>query len=333
MKKYSLAILGIVILALGFLVYKSFNKVEDNKNSKLTKLKVQLQWFDGAQFTGLYVAKQKGYFEQYGLDVELLSGSYAIDPFEVVRAGRADIGMATGDKVLINFANEKDIKALGTVFNQSMACFMAIEGKVTSLDDFKGKTIGIYSNYDTENILLALLNKHNINTNEVNIVEAGDVTAFKKGLISLFPSYIFNEPISMEMEGIKTKLFKPSDYGITFYSDTYFSTEKYYNENKKIISAFLKASAKGWEYVQNHPIDAVKIMIDLNKNMTYNENHVKEERSLNEIIKYLRDGNDQKIHFMLKPKWEEMETALFNIGKIQSKNNIDALCDFNIINE
>ncbi|MEH6764596.1 MAG: ABC transporter substrate-binding protein [Aequorivita antarctica] len=332
MKKYSLIILGLVVIALGVLIYLSLKKEEEGIGD-LTKVRVQLQWFDGAQFTGLYVAKEKGYFKKYGLDVELMSGSYAIDPFEIISAGKADIGMATGDRVLIEFAEKRNIKVFGTVFNESTACFMAIEGKVNSLNDFKGKKIGIYSNYDTENILRALLQKHDISTNKVEIVEAGDVTAFKKGEIDLFPSYVFNEPISMQIEGINTKLFRPSDYGINFYSDTYFSTGKYYKENKNIIKDFLKASAEGWKYTETNQKEAIKIMIELNKNMTYNENHYKEEKSLEEIIKYLGDGNHNQIYYMQKTRWEDMENSLYNIGKINSKGNIDDLCDFEIINK
>src|SRR3990172_2910698 len=139
MKKYSIILLAVAVAILCALLYKTYNREEDKKQAGLTKVRVQLQWFDGAQFIGLYVAKKQNFFEDEELDVELISVSYSIDPFQVVSEGRADIGMATGDRVLIQFAEKRDIKAFGTVFNQSTACFMAMKGKVDSLNNFKGK--------------------------------------------------------------------------------------------------------------------------------------------------------------------------------------------------
>lgn len=333
MRKYSIILLVVALAILGFMLYKNFTRDDDKKQAGLTKVRVQLQWFDGAQFAGLYVAKNNKYFEDEGLDVELIPGSYAIDPFLVVSEGRADIGMATGDRVLIQFAEKRDIKALGTVFNQSLACFMGLKGKVESLENFKGKKIGVYSNYDTENILKSLLLLHNINTSEVTIVQAGDIAAFRTGEIDLFPSYVFNEPILMQLEGIQTKLFYPKEFGVSFYSDTYFSSINYHKNNREVIKKFIKASAKGWEEAKSKQDEAIKIMFSMIKNMTFNENHIKEELSLEEIVKYLGDGNARKINYMRLKKWEEMESLLVKIGKIKQAGNVNSLCDFELIDE
>jgi ABC-type nitrate/sulfonate/bicarbonate transport system substrate-binding protein len=333
LKKYSVFLIATAVAILCLLLYITCNREEDRIQAGLTKVRVQLQWFDGAQFTGLYVAKNKKFFEEVGLDVELISGSYAIEPFQVVSEGSADIGMATADRVLIEFVEKRDIKAFGTVFNQSTACFMAKKGTVETIIDFKGKKIGVYSNYDTENILRALLLKNNINSNDVTIVSAGNLAAFISGDLDLFPSYVFNEPITMQFEGIQTKLFYPKDYGVIFYSDTYFSTDKYYSENREIIKRFLMASAKGWEYAKIHQDESIKIMFSMITNMTYNENHLREEKSLAEIVKYLGDGNDNKVNYMQREKWLEMEKLLVDIGKIKQIGNVDGLCDFKIIED
>ncbi|MDD4637381.1 MAG: ABC transporter substrate-binding protein [Bacteroidales bacterium] len=334
MKKYSIIVLSVaVIAALCLLLYKTCNRAEGNKPAGLTKVRVQLQWFDGTQFIGLYIAQNKKFFEEEGLDVELLSGSYSMDPFQIVSDGRADIGMTTGDRLLMQFAEKGGLKVLGTVFNQSTACFMAMKGKIETVNDFKGKKIGVYSNCDTDNILRALLQLHNIDTSDVNFVQAEDIAAFRTGEIDLFPSYVFNEPIRMELEGIQTKLFFPKDYGVTFYSDIYFSTDKYYKDNRDVIKRFLRASAKGWDYAKNNQKESIKTMFSMFKNMTFDENHVKEEKSLEVISTYLGDGSEHKINYMQREKWLEMEDLLVKIGKIKQSGHVDQLCDFKIIDE
>jgi NitT/TauT family transport system substrate-binding protein len=312
-------------------MYFGCNRESDNKQAPLRKVRVQLQWFDGAQFAGLYVAKNNKYFEREGLDVELISGSYTIDPFQVVREGKADIGMATGDRVLIEGATKKEIKAFGTVFNKSLACFMSKKDRIKDIADFRGKKIGVYRNYDTENVLLAMLKRQNIPQNEVTIVDAGLLDSFKKDEIDLFPSYVINEPISMKLEGTLVDIHYPESIGVEFYSDTYFSDKKYWAENQEVIKKFLKASAEGWREAKNNPEAAMKIMFGMITNMTYEENHKKQLMALEEAIKHLGAGNQGKINLMESHRWLEMEKSLKDIGKIQTLGNVNDLCDFTAV--
>ena len=157
MKKGSIIIGGIILaIVVGAIVYSLKGKTDVELDGK-EKLTVQLQWFDGAQFCGLYVAKEKGFFEEENLVVELIPvNSFTSDPIAILLDGKADIAIATADQVLINKDRGKEIKAFGNVYNRSLACYMYKDGKgIESLSDFQGKKIAVYKKFDTENILLA----------------------------------------------------------------------------------------------------------------------------------------------------------------------------------
>lgn len=329
MKRASILLFACAVIIFGILLYLSIDKKTDKEQAKLVKIKVQLQWFPGSQFAGLYAALDQKYFEAEGLDVELIAGGFGINPFDIVRGKRADIGIATGDQVLIQSYDKKEFMAFGTVFNRSIACFMAKKGKVSGLEGFKGKTVGVYRSFDTENILLAMLKQHNINTNELKIVDASILETFYKDEINIFPSYRINEPITAKLEkNLDVDLFNPEDYGVQFYSDTYFATSEYFKNNKDVLKKFIKASAKGWDYAKKNQALTLKAVLNYNKNLMTKENEEKERLSLQEAIKYLGDGNNNQIHFMDKNRWKNMEKLLFGINKVNSEGNIEAICDF-----
>jgi putative hydroxymethylpyrimidine transport system substrate-binding protein len=341
MKKGSI-IIGVVIFAVvSLIIWRSCNGKSDVELDGKEKLTVQLQWFDGAQFCGLYVAQEKGFFEEEKLVVELNPvNSFTSDPIAILLDGKADIAIATADQVLINKDKGKEIKAFGNVFNRSLACFMYKDGKsINSLTDFQGKKIAVYKKFDTENILLALKKKDNLNIKENDIYQAGAIDAFVNGEYDILGSYLHNEPIDMRMQGIQVGIIDPEKYGVKFYSDTYIyvpSTEigeGKEKENKK-LERFIRAANKGWEYTRNNPDEAIKIMFAQAKNLSNNETRKeKETKSLQVLLKYLGAGENQYCSFMEKDRWESMEKNLFDIGRISQTGLVNDLCDFDLVSE
>lgn len=318
-----------VSLTFSFWIYnnRKSNVFSPNKD----KISIQLQWIDGPQFMGIYMAEHKDFFRKENIDVEIISGGYATNPFETVRSGRAHIGIATGDQVLIQKSKGEAYKAIGTVFNKSMACFMAKEKTAKYFTDIIGKKVGVYKNFDTENILLSMLLKKGINLDSLEIISAsGNLESFFNNDIDFFPSYRFNEPITAELRNVPVKLFKPEENGIFFYSDTFFCKEEFLSKNKDLVKRFLKAVSKGWEYSKENPDESIDYLINSFNTFT-TENKAKMKKELEVILKHIGAGNNNKPLVMEKSKWEQMEKMLYEINKIDSLYNIDELCDFNLI--
>lgn len=333
MKKHTPKLVIVSLIMITIIIFTWYSKIKNNPITKSNKdqITIQLQWFDGPQFIGLYVAINKGFFEKENIKVNLLSGSYAINPFNKLKDQNVDIAIATGDQILIRQAQGEKFKVFATVFNKSMACFMTKKDKIFSFNEIIGKKVGVYKNFDTENILLSMLKQQKINTNSVNIVDAGSIEAFFNDEIDFFPSYRFNEPITALLRDEPVNVFYPENYGVTFYSDTYFCEESFWLENRDLLKRFLNAAKKGWKYSKDNPSESIDILYKTLKVLTP-ENRIKISKELDVIFENIGSGNNNTPLHMEREKWVNMENNLFQIGKIKNKNYVDELCDFELIN-
>jgi ABC-type nitrate/sulfonate/bicarbonate transport system substrate-binding protein len=336
-KFFILLILIIVVSTTGYFIYRSLNKSSEEAETNSQKVRVQLQWFDGAQFCGMYVAASKGFYRDEGLNVELKSGSFDIVPTAVLLNGDVEIAMGTGDQVLLTRADstKEPIKAIGTVFNRSLAVFMAKKNVVRTIQDFEGKIVGVYPNFDTDNILQAIIKKQNLDPKKIKIVPAaGTLDPFEKGEMDIFPSYILNEPIEAQERKIDYVLFRPDNLGVFFYSDTYFVKEDYYNDNKDVLRRFLRATSKGWSYCKDNRDESINILMNrLNRPDQDGRIKDKERRALDVILNtYIGDGEKNRPLYMRRDKWNQMQDALQSIGKLPvGVDYITDLCDFEIV--
>ena len=334
MKRKTIVLFAVVLLISSLSIWRSISNDKDVVLHGKTELNVQLQWFDGAQFCGLYIAKEKDFFDKQDLVVNLIPvNSYTSDPVALLTDGNVDIAIATADQVLINKDKGKEIKVIGTVFNRSLACFMYKKNNVNGILDFPNKKIAVYKKFDTENILLSLIQKHNLTVDSKNIIQAGPIDTFINDEVDVLGSYLINEPIEMRLQGIAISYIDPVEYGIEFYSDTYITKYETWRKKREILKKFLYAANQGWEYSKSNPEESIDIMFKHLNNMTKDDRGEKELESLKTAIRYLGDGNNNYFSFMLKEKWEKMEKNLYDIGRISNTGYINDLCDFEIINE
>jgi ABC-type nitrate/sulfonate/bicarbonate transport system substrate-binding protein len=335
MKRKKFLIIGItLVVVFSFLVWHSLKSKDDRHLAGKIEIRLQLQWFDQSQFAGFYVAKEQGYYDKEGLDVEIIPGGFKTNPIQVILMKEAEIALVTGNKLLQARESKYDLKAFGTVFNKSIACFMSkTEKNIKTPYDFVGKKVAVYRGFDTEHILLCLLKKLKINRNNVTIVDGGDITPFVKGDVDVWPSYIINEPIRMEEEGISVKILDPDYFGVQFYSDTLFSTTEYWMKNKNTLKKFIRASAKGWEYAESHKDKAIDIMFRTRRNLAAKSSSSQQRKMLDICCAYLRGGAKNLLFYMNPDRWKAMENDLYEANIIQNKGYIQDLCDFKLIEE
>lgn len=339
MRKGSIIIVAFIVIIAGFAIRGSFKGKTDVELDGKDKITVQLQWFDGAQFCGLYVAQKKGFFKDENLVVELNPvNSFTSDPIAILIDGKADIAIATADQVIINKDKGKEILAFGNVFNRSLACFMYKSGNgISSLSDFTDKNIAVYKKFDTENILKTLINKNDFTIADDNIFQAGSIDAFINNEYEVLGSYMHNEPIDMRLQGENISIVDPEDYGVYFYSDTYITLpiqgigEARAHEEDK-LKRFIRAANKGWEYTKDNPDEAITIMFSTAKNLERTEMRIKKEKeSLKVLVNFLGAGDNKYCSFMEKTRWDSMESNLYDIGRISQTGLVDDLCDFDLV--
>ena len=227
----------------------------------LEKVSLQLQWLDQFQFAGYYIAKEKGFYEDIGLDVEIKKYSHDINIVNDVRSQKTTYGIGRSS-LIIDMSKRKDIVLLSAVFQSSPLVMLATkESNITMVKDFIGKRIMVTPEIGSMVSLQAMANQNEVvKENVVQIQHSYDVNDLINQKADLMTSYISNEPYLLKERGIDYTIFDPKDYGFDFYSDLLFTSENEVLNHKKRTQNFRDASNKGWEYAFSHIDETVELI-------------------------------------------------------------------------
>ena len=304
-----------VMAALGLTVYAFVGPADDESD---TRVRLQLQWFDQAQFAGFYVAQEQGFYREEGLNVEIAPGGYATRPVDLIEAGQADISIAPADVALQAIGRSKPINIVGTVFDRSMVCFMSrAAASIRTPQDLKGKVVGVYEGFDTDNILSLLLKRHGIERDDVDIRPAGQLAAFQKGDFDVWPSYRFNEPLLMAAENIPVQCMMPENFGIPYYSDSLIVSDNYLAAHPNELRAFLRATRRGWQYALDHPEEVVPIMYRLQLGLDNTPRTRAHQIAMSsEVLNYVDRPDGQELLSIDMNRIREMTDMLVSTGVV-----------------
>lgn len=248
---------GIIILFLAFLVLFDFNKDNDKeKVQKVTLAEVAHTIFYAPQ----YVAIEKGYFEDYGIDIDLILTAGADKVTAALLSGDADVGFCGSEATIYVYnGGEKDYLKTFAQLTQKDGTFLVSrkESKNFKLDDLKGKTVigGRAAGMPEMTFEYALKqngidpkNDLNIDTSVAFPAMSGAFIGGQGDFVTLF------EPTATEVEkqGYGHVVASIGELGGIVPYTSYSARISYINNNKELIKNFDKAIQKGLDYVKNH---------------------------------------------------------------------------------
>ncbi len=248
---------GIIILFLAFLVLFDFNKDNDKeKVQKVTLAEVAHTIFYAPQ----YVAIEKGYFEDYGIDIDLILTAGADKVTAALLSGDADVGFCGSEATIYVYnGGEKDYLKTFAQLTQKDGTFLVSrkEYKNFKLDDLKGKTVigGRAAGMPEMTFEYALKqngidpkNDLNIDTSVAFPAMSGAFIGGQGDFVTLF------EPTATEVEkqGYGHVVASIGELGGIVPYTSYSARISYINNNKELIKNFDKAIQKGLDYVKKH---------------------------------------------------------------------------------
>jgi len=278
-----------------------------------TKIKLQLKWLHQAQFAGYYVAADKGYYKDMGLDVEILPGGPDIVPSQKVLTGAADIGVDWVGSLLANRDKGQPLVDVAQFYQSSGMLLIAKKSSgIKSVADLKGRKVGVWTG-GNEFEFRAVLDKYKLdnsidNNKDMTVIKQGfEMDAFLNGQLEAASAMTYNEYQVVLEAGIKAEDLNIINYnteGVAMLEDHLFVTEDNLKAKKEALSKFLAASQKGWQDAlkdQAYAVDAVMKRAD--KATTSREHQV---RMMTEVAKLVQpDGlSSEKIGLIDEAKFK-----------------------------
>lgn len=270
--------------------------------SAAEKVTLQLKWVTQAQFAGYYVAKDKGFYTEAGLDVTIKPGGPDIAPPQVIAGGGADVIVEWMPAALA--AREKGVPLVNIAqpFKRSgMMLTCRKETGIKSPADFKGKTLGVWF-FGNEFPFLSWMSQLKIPTNGgpngVNVIKQGfNVDPLIQKQADCVSTMTYNEYWQVIDAGIKAEdlvVFKYADQGVATMEDGLYVLESRLADPKFVdtMAKFVAASMKGWDYARANPTEAAKIVLDNDATGAQTEKH--QVRMMGEINK-LTEGSTGKL--------------------------------------
>lgn len=257
------------------------------------EVKLQLKWVTQAQFAGYYVAKEKGFYDEEGLEVTIMPGGPDISPTQVMAGGGADVTVDWMPSALAAREKGLDLVNIAQPFKSSGMMLTCLkETGIKGPEDFKGKTLGVWFG-GNEYPFLSWMATLGIPTDG----SEGGVTVLKQGFnvdpllqkqAACISTMTYNEYWQVIDAGIAPEdlvTFKYEDEGVATLEDgLYVMGDKLADPAfKEKMVKFVRASMKGWKYAEANPDEAAGIVLENDESGAQTETHQK--RMMGEIAK------------------------------------------------
>ena len=267
------------------------------------------------------MAKEKGFYKDAGLDVEIREFNNEVNVIDDVVKGKSVFGVGYSS-LIYEKANTKEIVLLSAMAQSSPNVLVSLQSSnIKSIKDFKNKKVALSSSSLHNASFISMLQSKNISFKDMKIIEPTfDVAELLSGKVDLAFYYVSNELFYLEKKGVKYTVWNPKDYGFDFYSDILFTSSSELNTNPKVVENFTKASLKGWEYAYSHINETVEIILN-----QYNSQHKTKEALVYEanVFKKLAYEENKRLGEIDKEKIQRIYDIYNLLGLVKNKIDFD----------
>ncbi|HKA10154.1 MAG TPA: ABC transporter substrate-binding protein [Candidatus Dormibacteraeota bacterium] len=222
----------------------------------------RLGWLAGSQQGGEFVAIEKGYFKQAGINLVVQPGGPNLDSVSLVANGSATVGqISSSPSLILARAHGIPVRAFASALQKHpFAWFTLKKDNITSPRDWVGKKIGIQGT--ARPLLNAVVAKYNLNPDSFQTVVIGsDTLPLVNGQVQAASGWVIDSAQEAALPANGYDVMLLWDLGIQLYANPYFATDDTIKNNKKMLEGFVTAAGKGWEYAFAHQDEAIDIVM------------------------------------------------------------------------
>ncbi len=228
----------------------------------LEKVSLRLDWLHQFQFAGYYMAKEKGFFKEVGLDVDIKEFDYKIDQVQEVINQEVDYAVGKSS-LIIDKLNGKNILTLAAIYQTSPMILLTTNLSIKRPQDLYNRNIMLTSDAKTSVAISSMITSKGISLNDINFQEHSfNLDDLISGKTDAMGSYISNEPFILKNKNIKYNILDPKDYGFDFYGGILFTSKFEVDKHPQRVQNFQKAALKGWSYAFNNIHETIEVIMN-----------------------------------------------------------------------
>ncbi len=284
-------------------------------SKELKKVTLHLSWFDQFQFAGYYMAKEKGFYEELGLDVEIIPFQFGVDIPKEVSDGKFDFAVGR-ETLILERTKDRNIVALYALFQATPLILISTkESGINTIEDFSNKRVMTTIDDSSEVSLKAMIVSNKVKLENLKFLKhthnINDLIDKNTDVIS---AYISKAPYELQKKGIEYNVFDPKKFGFDMYSDMLYTSENLINNDLNTVLLFKKASLKGWEYAYSNIEESANLIIE-----KYNTQNLKKSELIYEAkeLRKLSYFNTANLGEIKKDKIQRIYDLYNLMGLIQ----------------
>jgi NitT/TauT family transport system substrate-binding protein len=304
------AFLTITLLCIGFLVH-----------SQKPTITFTPHWLPQAQFAGYYMALEKGYYADEGINVEIVHPSASVNAIELLANGEADLISLFLITAISAKNNGVDLVNISQISQNSALLFVSKkESGIEKLSDFNNKSIGVWKSGFDE-VGKALMISNNYNVEWVPILST--INLFMVGGIDALTVMWFNEYFQIINAGInpdELNTFLFADYGYNVPEDGLYCLNSTLNQRPDDLKKFLRATYKGWDYAKNNFDETIDVVLGIMKKSNIQTNKSHQTWMLNKVLEMLEVGDKNvRIGELAETDFYKTQSILIDGGYMQKR--------------
>lgn len=263
MKRFLLFLI-LTISIIGCSNNTSTNEVKQ-KNDTHKTVSFFLDWTPNTNHTGIYVAKEKGFYDEAGLDVDiLLPGEVSAE--QLIATNRGEFGISFQTQVTQARAEELPVVSIAAIIQHDTSGYASpIEKGIAAPKDFAGKVYGAYGSLLEESMIDLVMSRDGAEMEDVDIVQLGNSDFFiatqkEIDFVSIFYAWT---GVEAEIRDVALNFIPKSDFAeeLDTYSPVIITSEEMIEKDSKTVQAFMDATIKGYHFAIENPSEAAEILI------------------------------------------------------------------------
>jgi NitT/TauT family transport system substrate-binding protein len=262
---------------------------------KLTDITFSLDFIVLGRHAPFFVAIEKGFFREEGLNVNIISAKGTAHGIQNVESGLAQIGFIDVASLVVARAEGSTVKVASVIYQKAPFCFFSLNpgANVTKLKDFEGLRVGSNTGSYISNIARAMMRKEGLDPSKLSVESiepSARIAMLATRKIPAIDFFIITKPaMERAVKDAKVVTFLFADHGLDLYSNGIGAKESFLKENPEVMKGFVRASLRGYQYAFKNPAEAAELIQKharaLNNEITVDELKIVEELTVTPEIK------------------------------------------------